>query len=294
VGFARAGLAHDHLDLDLVVHGLGHADGLLEVVRKILPVQHLGPHAQHPDAVVLGEEQGVAAAVAEPEVVARVVLQDDALVVAQPDPVEVGQLPLVGLLGGEHLLDLGRREHHGAQGIGGARQAFLGDVVVEVVLGLQSQDVALDPQIAVLRHEGDGPPHLLLEVYQRGEQEVVVVRQVQVARERGLGVLGQEEEETVVAVADPDPAVRLVRIPARQDLLQLLRHVPGVEPDDGVALLLVHLVQAVQRDDHQVFLKPEQRGGVVQEDVGVQNIDLAGGFLRRNRGDDRSSCFKSV
>ncbi len=155
-------------------------------------------------------------------------------------------------------------------------------LVVEIVFRGDAERTRLDPHVDVFRHQDHAALGVqMLQVHHDREDLVVGLA----VRERG----GQHGGDDFGLQVQPpgggaaglhrqrnafDDAVRH----RGDELVEEARSLPRIARDFGDAFLVV--VELLEREDGEVdvvFLEPEQARGVVHQDVGVEDEQLAGG-----------------
>ena len=282
---ASTGLAEQGHEVDVRIEQQVQRKVLLAVAGRDAPdgVARLGEvahHAQHGGVALalayLGE-QWCAAIFQIEELVDEHLRHQRAT-----DAVETGAIVLPGF----HVPAVGFPEV-GGQGERAAVEQVevVGDLIIEVVLGRQTQRAGLDAHVDVLRHQH----HLLgrehLAQGGRHRQDAVVG----LAGGQRLGQRGveharlQEQPPGGVTVAQPVQGDALfdAAFHVGQQLVEAAADLPCMARDLAhAALVVVQLFQRDHRQEHVVLLEAEQCRRVVHQHVGVQHEQLAGGGVR--------------
>ena len=178
---------------------------------------------------------------------------------------------------GIHLLR--RHVHHACARV----ELMVIDLVVVEILGGDAEDVGLDAQVQVLRHQEDPSDKLLAQAVGHGEDPVVRLLRVEAGREIAHGVL--------VVELDAQPPARGKRHACRQTTrlahpVELLGNDTGVAPDFVLPfLLVVDFLDDGHGDDHLVVFEGKEGPRVVKQHVRVQYVCFYHGL--------RLLCFRA-
>ena len=172
----------------------------------------------------------------------------------------------------------GQLAHAGVEQVG-----VLQHLVIEVVLGRQSQCARLDAHVDVLADQD----HLalvvpLLEVLDHAYDLVVGLAGGQPCREFAVDRFGLQEQASGrllgAGVFQRNTGGNILH-GLGDDLVEKTAGLAGVARDLGHALLVgVQFLQRGHRQVHVVFLEAEQAGGIVHQHVGVEDEQLGEGL----------------
>ena len=144
-----------------------------------------------------------------------------------------------------------------------------------VVHGLQAQGVGAQPQVDVLGDE-DGLVVGVALAHVEGHAQDQVVGDLALAQGGAGPTAARPPPAAARRWAAGAPSDR--RCAARPEAVQHARHLAGVAPAlRGLLLELVDLLEDEDRDHHLVVLELQDRAGVVDQDVGVENEVLRHG-----------------
>src|SRR5437762_5737685 len=141
-----------------------------------------------------------------------------------------------------------------------------------VVLRLQVEGIGLHPNIDVFADEDHGGAVALgLQLQGQRDHLVVGLARIEVVRELSGTVVGQLDAQRAT-VLEGDP---LGELSLGAKLVEIMGDEPGVPPDLVLpALLAVDRLDRRQGHPDLVVLEGVDRVRIVQQDVGIENVDL--------------------